>query len=179
MKSLWLSIFSYLRKTKTKRKCYPHLLCILCSRYFFTLVVIPPPATPSNSKRKPIKNGFYSKIWPFPHLPLFQAVLASVSHFLPLNTSRSVIPFLVFLRYCTTTFLLVATITNIRCSVQTTAFFFYKILADLITFHTWWAFRVTNKKLITCIGFTASKAFGTKVVWIVKYPFGMNVIHSM
>ena len=67
----------------------------------------------------------------------------------------------------------------VRCSVQTTAFFFYKILADLITFHTWWAFRVTNKKLITCIGFTASKAFGTKVVWIVKYPFGMNVIYSM
>lgn len=53
----------------------------LCSRYFFTLVVIPPPATPSNSKRKPIKNGFHTKIRPSPNLPLFQAVLACIRRF--------------------------------------------------------------------------------------------------
>ncbi|MEG1145723.1 MAG: hypothetical protein RSE05_10225 [Clostridium sp.] len=72
-----------------------------------------------------------------------------------------------------------ASIAGVGSFLQTIAMFFFKAVTNLITFTARSAFGITDDNLFTDIGSLAPKTFGAKVMRIVKYSFGLDIIQAM
>ena len=73
----------------------------------------------------------------------------------------------------------ITAIAHIRSPVQTGAALLHKRFAHLIALHAGSTVNVAKNDLFTDICTFASKSFGAEVMWVIKYPFGLNIIHPM
>ena len=85
----------------------------------------------------------------------------------------------VLVRYRTQMSFLRASVADIRRLGKSAAFFLLKVFAVLVADRAGRAVTVTDNDAVTDIGTLAAEPFGTEVVRIIEYPFGLDIIHPV